>query len=557
MSLERTRRRVLAGIGTGIGALGLVGAAGGGTRTATAESDSGAPSVAWRRTYHGGEQEYDNSIYGLVATSDGGYALAGSGQPIRETGPEEEQFSLLKADDGGEQQWISFADDGLEDTEQTAGAVVETADGGYAVVGYALYPDDPTHDHRANTSVAQVARFSTDGDVSWFRTLDAYEEDDGDDDRADPGGDDDALFRAAAPSPGGGVVAAGRRDGHAWAAKFAPDGSVEWHADHEDVVGFHQAHATDGGYLLGGSTAADGHTEYHAVHLDDSGTIQRTVTFDIDYDTVTYNHVMIPSAHGGYALTGRHANHERMVLVEADGDGNQQWLETYNGPYDGNDWAFDVVRTDDGGYAIAGYMSAAYSGDQTPTVLKTDADGTEQWRLLDEESDGSDARPLVRTDDGGYAYLGATNTLVKLSPDDDGDRGTETATPSDSPSDADGSSDTSSDDDSSDSDSNTDGSSDSDSDADASSGSGSGSDDSSGSGSDSGTSTATPTDTESDDGTTAPGTPTATGTGTGSNDGQAGTGTAGGGPGFGIVATVGGLASAAAYYLRSGDEPEV
>lgn len=515
------RRSVLVGIATGLGTLGLAGAGGERARAGSLQSDG--PSVAWRRTYRGGDREYENSIYDVVQSSDGGYALAGTGRPVRETGPEEEQFSLLKADDEGNEQWIAFADDGTEDTRQTAEEVVETPDGGFAVVGHASYPDDPSHGHRAGTDVAEAAKFSAGGDVQWVRTLDAYEEDDSGDDRADPGGEDSAVFLAAAPSnDGDGFVAAGGRDRHAWAAKFAADGSVEWQADHGDLGTFDLAIARDdGSYLLGGTSSGDGHTVYHAVHVDGDGTVRQKVDLDIEYGTVPYNHVLVPSSQGGYALVGRHADREDMVLVKVDENGAQQWLRTYNGPYDGRDWAHDLVQTPDRGYALAGYMSAAYSGEATPTVLKTDADGAEQWRMLDDGSDGREADPLVRTDDGGYAYLGATNELVKLAHEENG-QGTATPTPTPTAT-ADG--------------------------------------------------TDTPTETAEGTATDSktPGGPDMTGTATGGSTATGGgggtettapaevitdtnTGTAGGGPGFGVLATVGGLASAAAYYLRRGGE---
>jgi hypothetical protein len=65
----------------------------------------------------------------MVATSDGGYALAGW---TRSFGAGNEDFWLIKTDESGNKEW-DWAYGGTE--SEWARSLVETSDGGYALAG--------------------------------------------------------------------------------------------------------------------------------------------------------------------------------------------------------------------------------------------------------------------------------------------------------------------------------------------------------------------------------------------------------------------------------------
>lgn len=515
-----SRRSVLGQLASGFGAISLAGTGWRGRRGGSVDQEDDAPPVEWRRTYHGDEQEYDNAITDFIQTRDGGYALAGNGRPIGKTGPEEKQFSLLKTDGEGNQQWIGFANDSIDGTEQDATDVIQAADGGFVVVGAAMYPEGKEYGHRENTTIAEAAKFGPDGSVEWLETLNAYENEDKDDSRSD-GNEDSARFETVAPAAAdGGFVAGGRSDTNAWLVKFGSDGEIEWHRTYADWASIDGSFVADaGGYLLRAVTDGDDHTVQHAIRVDASGSVRSSTTLDIDYEKVPYNHVLVPLAGGEYALTGRYFDQKDVVLVKVGEDGTQQWVRTYNGPYDGTDWGFDLVRTTDGGYAVGGYMSAAYSGDQTPTILKTDGSGNEEWRTILTDGKGTTVSSLVQTHDGGYAGLiQGENRLVKLAPE----RGTHTttATPATSQRET---------------------------------GSPSSTTTSPGPGGTNRGVEGTATNGGEGEQSPDPGTGTETGSGTGTGTG---TGTEVTGPGFGAVATVGTIAAAVGYFLRDVDDPE-
>jgi len=86
----------------------------------------GASSELWSQTYGG---EYGDIAYSLVETSDGGYALAGVTSSF---GAGLSDFWLVKTDSSGNMEWNQT----YGGTEyEVAYSLVATSDGGYALAG--------------------------------------------------------------------------------------------------------------------------------------------------------------------------------------------------------------------------------------------------------------------------------------------------------------------------------------------------------------------------------------------------------------------------------------
>ena len=111
-------------------------------------------------------------------------------------------------------------------------------------------------------------------------------------------------------------------------------------------------------------------------------------------DDVAYS--LVATSDGGYALVGG------SLFVKIDALGNAQWNRTYEGS------AQSLVATSDGGYAMAGTTGSSGSGSTDFWLAKTDVSGNVQWNktyggaLIDE------AYSLIATSDGGYALAGDT-----------------------------------------------------------------------------------------------------------------------------------------------------
>ncbi len=87
----------------------------------------------------------------------------------------------------------------------------------------------------------------------------------------------------------------------------------------------------------------------------------------------------------------------------------EEWNRTFRGA--GNASASSVQQTADGGYIISG-SSCSYE-QCSPWLLKTDADGNEQWNKTFSSDYG--ARSVLQTRDGGYIFVGRSLVKVDLS----------------------------------------------------------------------------------------------------------------------------------------------
>jgi hypothetical protein len=87
----------------------------------------------------------------------------------------------------------------------------------------------------------------------------------------------------------------------------------------------------------------------------------------------------------------------------------EEWNRTFRSA--GNSTAYSVQQTADGGYLISGSTCSSYEPLQCgPWLVKTDADGNEQWNKTFSSDYG--ARSILQTRDDGYIF--ADRSLVKV-----------------------------------------------------------------------------------------------------------------------------------------------
>ncbi len=104
-------------------------------------------------------------------------------------------------------------------------------------------------------------------------------------------------------------------------------------------------------------------------------------------------------------------------VVKLDGLGNIEWKKTYGG--NSNDEARSIVQTREGGYIIAGY-TASNDGDVSGNhslgnydiwILKINSTGILEWQKCLGGSDAEFAFSIVQTKDGGYAVAGFSTSV--------------------------------------------------------------------------------------------------------------------------------------------------
>lgn len=168
----------------------------------------------------------------------------------------------------------------------------------------------------------------------------------------------------------------------------------------------------DSSYMVAGETNSfgAGATDMYVVRFTTRGQLiwSRTVG-GLNADNARS---MVEAGGGSVLIAGTTrsfgAGGEDIYLVKMDSTGNIIWTKTYGGT--GDDRAWKIIRTSDGGYAIAGVSSSSPAKGQDMYLLKTDADGEKQWeKLVDGVSAG-----MMNYSDIGYTVTEINNGNLVL-----------------------------------------------------------------------------------------------------------------------------------------------
>ncbi|MCK5720989.1 MAG: hypothetical protein KAI84_00495, partial [Gammaproteobacteria bacterium] len=92
-----------------------------------------------------------------------------------------------------------------------------------------------------------------------------------------------------------------------------------------------------------------------------------------DYDAA---HSVQQTSDGGYVLAGSTGPGDAW-LIKTDANGDLKWSKTFGGT--DIHGAYSVQQTSDGGYILAGYTISFGVSGQDAWLIKTDANGNEQW----------------------------------------------------------------------------------------------------------------------------------------------------------------------------------
>jgi len=175
----------------------------------------------------------------------------------------------------------------------------------------------------------------------------------------------------------------------------------------------------DGGYAIAGTTSSfgGGSADFWLVKVDSSGNMQWNQTYGGAEKDFAYS--MVQTSDGGYALAGETyssgAGDSYFWLVKVDSSGSIQWNKTYGEPT--ADRANFVIQTSDGGYALAGY-SIGNNASKDFWFVKTDSAGNMQWNRTYGGARSDNANSVIQTGEGGYALAGSTNSFGDEIPHD-------------------------------------------------------------------------------------------------------------------------------------------
>ena len=178
----------------------------------------------------------------------------------------------------------------------------------------------------------------------------------------------------------------------------------------EEDFGRSVVETSDGGYAVAGKTESfgSGSSDFWLVKTDVNGTMVWNQTYGgIQED---FGRSVVETSDGGYAIAGYTLSFgsggSDVWLVKTDANGAEEWNQTYGGTY--GEFGFSVVETGDGGFALAGSTASYGAGGYDFWLVKTNASGTLQWNQTYGGTNRDEAYSMVQTSDGGYAITGVT-----------------------------------------------------------------------------------------------------------------------------------------------------
>ena len=199
-----------------------------------------------------------------------------------------------------------------------------------------------------------------------------------------------------------------------WIIKLDATGAITWQKTYGGAnydQSFSIIQTSDGGYAVAGyygtsSTNAD----IWVLKLDASGNVTWQKTYGgADND---YAYSIIQTIDGGYAVAGMYGfttNNGDAWVLKLDASGNITWQKTFGGVFTEN--ATTIVQTSAGDYVIAGKTGTFGAGNWDLWVLKLDGTGTVLWQNVYGTADPEQSITMIKTSDGGYVLNGRIGGL--------------------------------------------------------------------------------------------------------------------------------------------------
>jgi len=200
--------------------------------------------------------------------------------------------------------------------------------------------------------------------------------------------------------------------------KLASDGGLAWAktfggAGLAGDGAYSIVQTTDGGYAVAGYTDSygAGSSDFLVLKLASDGSLTWAKTFGGAGSEFAYS--IVQTTDGGYAVAGYTSSFGAggwdLLVIKLDPDGSLKWAKTFGGA--NSDYGYLVTQTADGGYAVAGSTLSFGAGAYDALILKLSSDGSLVWAKTFGGASNDEVRSITRTTDGGYAVAGYTSSF--------------------------------------------------------------------------------------------------------------------------------------------------
>jgi uncharacterized protein YuzE/arginine repressor len=343
--------------------------------------------ISFAKTYGGAA--WDRG-YSVQQTSDGGYIVAGWTTSF---GAGSRDILLIKTDASGNVQWAkTYGGTGYDE----AYSVQQTSDGGYIVAGY-------TNSFGAGYDDIFLIKTDANGNIQWAKTY--------------GGTYSDWAYSVQQTSDGGYIVAGRTRSfsaGGVFLIKTDANGNIIWAKTYGGAGASSVQQTSDGGYIVAGWTRSFGtgwDDDIFLIKTDANGNVIWAKTYGGAGDDVASS--VQQTSDGGYIVAGytRSFGAFGAFLVKTDANGNIIWAKAYGGT--SSDGSYSVQQTSDGGYIVAGWTSSFEDVDDI-ILIKTDANGNIIWAKTYGGIGNDWAFSVQQTSDGGYIVAGRRGSFEEI-----------------------------------------------------------------------------------------------------------------------------------------------
>ena len=344
--------------------------------------------ITFERTYGGTEDDGGQSV---VQTADGGYYVVGY---TFSTGSGGADIFVIATDQSGEERWTQTFGGAQDDY---GFGVTTTANGDCLAAGYLVmtgYADVALHGNTA------------DGGQLWTQVY--------------GGSNNDMAYSVARNSDGGFVVAGatfsfGSGVPNVYVLRTDSLGDTLWTRAYggagEDFA-FSARQTADSGFIICGTTYSygGGQSDVYLIKTDAAGDTEWTRTFGGTQQE--HGHSVIQTEDSGYVVCGTTyslgAGDADIWLIRTDGNGDTLWTRAYGG--DTADLGHSVAQTADHGFILCGQTTSFGAGNYDAWLIKTDSTGDTLWTRTFGGANDDRGYSVQQTVDGGFVVAGMTKS---------------------------------------------------------------------------------------------------------------------------------------------------
>ncbi len=348
-----------------------------------------------------------SSAFDLVETEDGGFALLGR----TNTFGNDSTAWLLKTDSNGTLEWNRTYFESEIDVGRCA--LIQTTDGGYAFVGYT------TSSWMYSGWDISLVKTDTTGMVLWNQTLN------------DLGAE---YATDLIQTPNNEFIVAGTSSPYCWCCYNGPcyswlvktnaEGLHQWNNTYGTGVANALVQTMDEGFAFTATSTSSLPSTGRGIPLvktNNQGSLLWNYTYGRPINSE--DSCLIQTTQGDFVLIGTNPTSlfydNDLWLVKVSSDGQVQWDQTFQDSC--WVWLSGLLQSSDRGYAFIGsiipddwdyrHFGRFKSGNFDIQLVKTDVNGKIQWQQTYGGNHREEVFTLIHTNDGGFAFAGATNSF--------------------------------------------------------------------------------------------------------------------------------------------------